>query len=79
MGDFALKRAQTYPKFDLTRVRQNAEQLAAVYGLFGHFAALEVRKTRSEEATSRYRLPCGRPVSGSSSYFGARLVELIDP
>jgi len=75
MGDFALKRAQTYPKFDLTRVRQNAAQLAAVYGLFGHFAALEVRKTRSEElpvgtvcpAAARSQDQAATSVRGSSS------------
>ena len=46
LGDFALKSGQTYPLIDLKRLRANASQLGAVFGLHSHFAAEEVRRTR---------------------------------
>jgi hypothetical protein len=46
MGDFALQSAQRYPRLDLKLLRANAKQLGAAFGLHGHFAAIEVRRTR---------------------------------
>lgn len=46
LGDFALKSGQTYPLIDLKSLRANASQLGAVFGLHGHFAAVEVRRGR---------------------------------
>jgi hypothetical protein len=46
LGDYAIRSGQRYPRFDLHRLRANAKQLGAVFGLHAHMAAGEVRKTR---------------------------------
>ena len=46
VGHYAIKSGQTYPRFDLHRLRANAKQLGAVFGLHAHMAATEVRKNR---------------------------------
>lgn len=46
MGDFAIRSAQVFPVLDLPRLRSNANHLGAAFGLRGHFAAFEVRRTR---------------------------------
>ena len=46
IGDFALQSGQTYPLLDLKRLRSNAKQLGAAFGIHGHFAAAEVRRSR---------------------------------
>jgi len=46
LGDYALKSGQTYPLLDLKRLRSNAKQLGAAFGIYGHFAAAEVRRGR---------------------------------
>jgi hypothetical protein len=46
VGDFALQFGQRYPLLNLNLLRSNAMQLAAAFGLYGHFAAVEVRRTR---------------------------------
>jgi hypothetical protein len=45
-GDYAIKSGRTYPRFNLHRLRANATELGAVFGLHAHMAATEVRKTR---------------------------------
>jgi len=44
--NFAIKFGQTFPSPDLKILRANAKQLCSVFALHGHYAGVEVRKTR---------------------------------
>lgn len=46
LDDFALMSGQTYPLLNLNRLRANATQLGAAFGLHAYCAAMEVRKDR---------------------------------
>lgn len=46
LTDFSLLVGQRFPTPDLKILRDNARQLANLFSLFSHYAAIEVRKTR---------------------------------
>jgi hypothetical protein len=56
MGDFAIESGQTYVRLGLRLLRSNAKQLAAVFGLYGHFSNVPPGGGESEQERGASRL-----------------------